>query len=60
LAEAAQLRRISVGAYVRAVMVPQARREIAAAREQVVTLTPGEPLAFWNALNGTPKLTESP
>jgi uncharacterized protein (DUF1778 family) len=57
LAEAADLRCISVSDYVRAVTVPQARREVRAAREQVIALTPDEQLAFWNALNEAPKLT---
>jgi uncharacterized protein (DUF1778 family) len=57
LAEAAELRRVSVSDYVRAVTVPQARREVRAAREQVIALSPDEQLAFWSALNKTPKLT---
>src|SRR5262249_14880857 len=57
LARAAELRRISVSDYVRAVTVAQARREVLAAREQSISLTPEEQLAFWNALNETPKLT---
>jgi len=57
LTEAAGLRRISVSDYVRAVTVAQARREVLAAREQVIGLTPEEQLAFWNALNEAPKLT---
>jgi uncharacterized protein (DUF1778 family) len=59
LAEAADLRRISVSDYVRAVTVAQARREVLAAREQVIALTPEEQLAFWTALNATPKLTDA-
>ena len=59
LAEAAQLRRISVSDYVRTVTIAQARREVAAAREQVIAMTPEEQLAFWNALKETPRLTES-
>ena len=59
LADAADLRRISVSDYVRAVTVPLARREVSAAREQVLVLTPDEQLAFWNALNGSPKLTSA-
>ena len=59
LVEAADLRRISVSDYVREVTVAQARREVAAAREQVIVLTPEEQLAFWNALNVTPKLTDA-
>ncbi|MCG2685330.1 MAG: DUF1778 domain-containing protein [Planctomycetales bacterium] len=57
LAEAADLRRISVSDYVRAVTVPQARREVRAAREQVISLTPDEQAAFFDALRATPKLT---
>jgi uncharacterized protein (DUF1778 family) len=59
LAQAAELRRISVSDYVRTVTVAQARREVQAAREQTILLTPEEQLAFWNALNQTPKLTEA-
>jgi uncharacterized protein (DUF1778 family) len=57
LSEAADLRRISVSDYVRAVTVGQARREVLAAREKIIALSPEEQLAFWNALNDTPKLT---
>jgi uncharacterized protein (DUF1778 family) len=57
LAAAAELRRVSVSDYVRTVTVSQARKEVLAAREQVVVLTPEEQLAFWNALNEVPKLT---
>jgi uncharacterized protein (DUF1778 family) len=59
LTEAAKLRRISVSDYVRAVTVAQARKEVAAAREQILTMTPEEQLAFWNALNETPRLTDA-
>ena len=59
LAQAAHLRRISVSDYVRAVTVAQARREVRAARDQVIALTPEEQLEFWNALNETPRLTEA-
>jgi uncharacterized protein (DUF1778 family) len=57
LARAAELRHLSVSDYVRAVTVPQAKREVRAAREQVVALTPEEQLLFWTALNEVPKLT---
>ena len=57
LAEAANLRRVSVSDYVRTVTVPQARREVRAAAEQVIAMTPEEQLTFWNALNETAKLT---
>jgi uncharacterized protein (DUF1778 family) len=57
LAEAAQLRRVSVSDYVRTVIVAQARTEVLAAREQAIALSPEEQLAFWNALNQVPELT---
>jgi uncharacterized protein (DUF1778 family) len=59
LAQAAKLRGISISDYVRLITVAQARREVNAAKEQVITLTPEEQLAFWNALNREPKLTPS-
>lgn len=59
LARAAELRHISVSDYVRTVTVAQARRELAAAREQTIVLTPEEQLAFWNALHEVPVLTEA-
>ena len=59
LAEAAALRGISVSDYVRQVTIPQARKEVLAAREHLLALTPEEQLAFWNALNEAPKLTEA-
>lgn len=57
LAAAAALRQISVSDYVRTVTVAQARREVIAARDQVISLTPHEQLAFWTALHAPPKLT---
>ena len=57
LAEAAGLRHVTVSDYVRAVVLPQARCEVHAARELVIALTPEEQLLFWNALNETPQLT---
>lgn len=59
LTEAARLRGISLSDYVRAVTIPQARREVLAAREQTLALTVEEQLAFWKALAGPPKLTEA-
>ncbi len=56
LAEAANLRHVSVSDYVRAVTVPQAR-EVRAARQQIIALTPEEQLSFWQALNKTARLT---
>ncbi len=59
LAQAAALRRISVSDYVRAVTVAQARKEVLAAREQAIALSPEEQLAFWNALSEPPQLTDA-
>jgi uncharacterized protein (DUF1778 family) len=59
LMRAAKLRGISVSDYVRMVVVTQARREIREDRDGIISLTPEEQLAFWNALNETPVLTES-
>ena len=57
LVQAAALRGISVCDYVRAITVAQARREVAAARQQTIALSPEEQQAFWQALQATPKLT---
>jgi uncharacterized protein (DUF1778 family) len=59
IAKAAELRRISMSDYVRAVTIAQARREVLEAEQQITVLSPEEQLAFWNALNETPKLTKS-
>jgi uncharacterized protein (DUF1778 family) len=58
LSQAAALRRISVSDYVRAVTVAQAQKEVEAAGEQVIALTPAEQLAFWKALQEPPRLTK--
>jgi uncharacterized protein (DUF1778 family) len=57
LTRAAELRQMSRSDYVRAVTIAQARREVLAARGDVLVMTPEEQLAFWNALSQTPKLT---
>ena len=57
LTRAAGLRRISVSDYVRSVTVAQARKEVQAAGEQTISLTPEEQLAFWTALGEPVKLT---
>lgn len=54
---AAELRRVSASDYVRAVAVAQARHEVSSAQRQVIALSPGEQLQFWNALHSPPKLT---
>ncbi len=57
--KAAELRKVSISDYVRMVTVAQARREVSHARRSMFSLTPEEQLAFWNALNATPKLTKA-
>ena len=57
LTQAAKLRRVSVSDYVRDVTVSQARKEVLAARENTITLSRENQLAFWNALNEPVKLT---
>ena len=59
IAKAAELRRVSMSDYVRLVTVAQARREVIEAEQRTIALSPDEQLAFWNALNEAPKLTES-
>lgn len=59
LAKAADLRRISVSDYVRTVTVTQARREVASADNGIITLTPEEQMALWQALQAPPKLTRA-
>ena len=57
LSRAAELRQISVSDYVRQVTVAQARKEVVAAAEQTISMTPDEQLAFWTALVEPVKLT---
>jgi uncharacterized protein (DUF1778 family) len=59
LTRAAGLRRISVGEYVRLVAVTQARQGVESACQESIALSPGEQLAFWNALNQPVQLTEA-
>lgn len=57
IARAAELRHVSVSDYVRSVVVAQARRDIQAAQQQVIALTPAEQQAFWQALQEPSRLT---
>ncbi len=59
LERAAELRGMSVSNYVRTLIAGQARRELRQDCEGIISMTPEEQLAFWNALNETPKLTEA-
>jgi uncharacterized protein (DUF1778 family) len=56
LTRAAKLRGITVSDYVRTVTLPQARREIHAAREGTIALSAEEQLAFWKVAE-TARLT---
>ena len=57
LVQAAALRKISVSDYVRQVTFAQARKEVDAADDRTLALTPEEQLAFWTALAAPVKLT---
>lgn len=57
LAQAAELRQISVSDYVRTVTVAQARREVTSAQSQTIAMTAEEQLAFWQALQEPVRLT---
>jgi uncharacterized protein (DUF1778 family) len=59
ITRAAELRKVSISDYVRMVTVAQARREVSQAEQSTISLTLEEQLAFWNALNASPKLTKS-
>jgi len=59
IAKAAELRHVSISDYVRMVMVPRARREVAECEQNIIALSPEEQLEFWNALAETPELTEA-
>ncbi|MBK1724227.1 type II toxin-antitoxin system TacA family antitoxin [Thiocystis violacea] len=54
---AAEMRHVSLSDYVRSVVVAQARREIQAAEQQVIALTPAEQQEFWQALQEPTALT---
>ncbi len=57
LAQAAALRKVSVSDYVRMIMLTQAQREVTAARDQTIALSPEEQLSFWNSLQSPVKLS---
>jgi len=59
VARAAELRHVSVSDYVRSVVVTQARREIQAAEQQIIALTPAEQQEFWQALQEPTTLTSA-
>lgn len=51
ISRAAALRGLSQSEYVRTIVVAQAQRELAAAEQQVIALSPAEQEAFWQALH---------
>ncbi len=57
LAQAAELRQLSVSDYVRTVTVAQARKKVMSAQSQTIALSSEEQLAFWNALQEPVRLT---
>ena len=59
IARAAKLRYVSISDYVRTVVVAQAQRELSAAEQRVIALTPDEQLAFWQALNEPAQLSDA-
>ncbi|NLE39389.1 MAG: DUF1778 domain-containing protein [Pirellulaceae bacterium] len=59
ITKAADLRRVSISDYVRMVTVAQARREVAQAEQNTISLTPDEQIAFWRALDAAPELTRA-
>ena len=59
IAEAAQLRSLGITDYVRAVLVPAARREVDEAKKNILTLTADEQKACWDALQSPPRVTAS-
>lgn len=59
LEKAAKLRHVSLSDYVRLVLVPTARREVAMANQEVVQMTADEQERFWMALQKSATPTEA-
>ena len=57
--QAAALRRLAVSEYLRQVLVPLAKREVASAEHAVIELSADEQLALWQALEAPAKLTKA-
>jgi uncharacterized protein (DUF1778 family) len=57
LHKAAKLRHMSLSDYVRQVAVPQARREVQAAKQGMIVLSREGQIAFWDALHAPVKMT---
>ncbi len=50
IVEAAKLRHVGLSDYIRLVLVPTAKREVAQAKNQVIQMTADEQELFWTAL----------
>lgn len=59
IARAAKLRHVSISDYVRTVVVAQAQRELSAAEQPVMIMTPEEQLQFWQALHEPAQLSDA-
>jgi uncharacterized protein (DUF1778 family) len=59
IARAAKLRHVSISDYVRTAVVAQAPRELSAAEQRMIALTPDEQLAFRQALNEPAQLSDA-
>lgn len=57
--EAAKLRQVGLSDYIRLVLVPAAKREVALAKRQVVQMTADEQERFWLALQAPVKPTKA-
>jgi uncharacterized protein (DUF1778 family) len=57
--EAAKLRRVGLSDYIRLVLVPTAKREVAQAKQQVVQMTADEQERFWQALQAPARPSEA-
>jgi len=57
--EAAKLRQVGLSDYIRLVLVPTAKKEVARARQLVVQMTADEQERFWQALQAPAKPTKA-
>jgi uncharacterized protein (DUF1778 family) len=57
--EAAKLRQVGLSDYVRLVLVPTAKREVAMAKKRVVQMTAEEQERFWQALQAPARPTKA-
>ncbi|MDJ0762473.1 MAG: DUF1778 domain-containing protein [Myxococcota bacterium] len=57
--DAAKLRHVGLSDYIRLVLVPTAKREVAQAKQQVLQMTAEEQERFWQALQAPAKPTKA-